>query len=64
MEYEITELGTVENIVILQDPGDGIGEESKRVLMLITEGEAYSPGILERRPHRVKRRLPIKFRVL
>jgi len=63
LNYEITESGTVENIVIVQDLGDGIGEESKRTLLLITEGVSFSPGILNNSAVRVKKRMSIKFKL-
>ena len=63
LNYEITESGTVENIVIVQDPGDGIGEESKRTLSVITEGVSFSPGILNGNAIRVKKRISVKFKL-
>jgi protein TonB len=61
LEFEISELGTVNNVRILQDIGDGAGEEAKRSFELATEGVTYSPGVLNNIDRRVKKRIPIKF---
>ncbi len=63
LEYEITTTGSVENVIILQDIGDGCGAESKRVLEVATEGNSFNPGMLNNIPHRVKKRQAIKFRL-
>lgn len=63
MLYEITENGFVENIDIIQDIGDGCGAEAMRTLEIATEGESFSPGILDGVPRRVQRSIPVKFKL-
>jgi hypothetical protein len=61
VNYEITEQGTVENIVAIQDPGGGIGESAVKALESITAGISFSPGILNGIPVRVQKQLKIKY---
>lgn len=61
IRYEITKIGTVENISIFQDPGGGIGEETKNVMENITQGVVYSPGILNDEPVRVRKDFKLNF---
>ncbi len=63
IDYEVTTNGTVENIIITEDPGTGIGEELKRSFEVVTTGIAYSPAILNEVPIRVKKELELNFRV-
>jgi hypothetical protein len=61
--YEITEFGTVENIVITQDPGGGIGNEVIRTIEIVTDGISFEPGIYNGNPVRVKKGLSILFKL-
>ncbi len=61
LQYEVTSIGTVENIVILEDIGEGCGEEARRTLEVITEGVSFHPAELNRVPVKVRKELPIKF---
>ncbi len=63
VNYEITKDGTVENVLVVQDPGGGIGDAVFEVLTTITEGISFSPGILNDSPVRVKKDLLIKFKL-
>ena len=63
IEYEVTSIGRVENILITEDPGTGIGEELKRGFEVVTTGIPYSPAILDDNPIRVKKELELNFRV-
>lgn len=61
VQYEITIEGRVENILITQDPGTGIGEETKRVIVDATQGIAFSPAILNNNPIRVRKQYEVKY---
>jgi len=63
LSYEITKEGSLENIIIIQDIGAGCGEESKRALDEATPGVSFEPGIFEGNPVRVKKSIPIKFKL-
>ncbi len=63
VHYEITVDGTVENILMIQDPGAGLGEETIEVLMQATEGISFSPGILNNNPVRVMKELRITYKL-
>lgn len=63
VNYEVTEVGTVENIVAIQDPGGGIGESAIKTVATITSGISFQPGILNGSPVRVKKGISIKFRL-
>lgn len=63
LEYNILETGYVENITIQEDPGDGLGEEARSTLELITEGQSFHPAILNGEPVSVKKRIPVKFKL-
>lgn len=63
IEYEITEEGTVENIVAQQDPGGGIGDAVIGIIESITTGVSFSPGILNSNPVRVKKEAALNFKL-
>ncbi len=63
LEYEVATNGIVENIMITENPGTGIGEELKRAFEVVTTGIAYSPAILNEVPIRVKKEQEVNFRV-
>ncbi len=61
IRYEITKNGSVENVSIFQDPGGGIGEETKRVVEIITQGTVFSQGTLTDAPVRVRKDFKLNF---
>jgi hypothetical protein len=61
--YEITEQGTVENIIATQDPGGGIGGSAVETIGNVTTGVSFSPGILNGIPVRVRKELSIKYKL-
>ena len=61
VQYEITIEGMVENIIIIQNPGAGIGEEVKRVIELITDGVSFTPAQLDTNLVRVRKEFKAKF---
>ena len=63
LEYEVATNGTVENIIITENPGTGIGEELMRSFEVVTSGVAYIPAILNEVPIRVKKEQEVIFRV-
>ena len=63
LQYEITEEGTIENIVILQDPGGGIGAGASSALQETTAGVSFSPGFLNDDPVRVRKELRITYKL-
>ncbi|MFZ1679203.1 MAG: energy transducer TonB [Saprospiraceae bacterium] len=63
LHYEITEQGTVENIVVIQDPGGGIGESAVVALETVTAGISFSPGILNGVAVRVRKELKLTYKL-
>ncbi len=63
VNYEITEQGTVENIVATQDPGGGIGESAVETIESVTAGVSFSPGILNGISVRVRKGLELKYKL-
>jgi len=63
IRYEVTTEGMVENIEITQDPGTGIGEETKRVVELATAGIPFTPAILNGNPVRVRKEYELMFSI-
>jgi hypothetical protein len=63
VRYEISEMGEVDNILILEDPGGGIGEATVKALMDATPGIAFSPGILNGSPVRVRKELRMLYKL-
>ena len=61
VNYEITEQGTVENIVAIQDPGGGIGQSAVNTIESVTTGASFIPGILNGIAVRVRKELELKF---
>ncbi|MDA9773836.1 energy transducer TonB [Saprospiraceae bacterium] len=61
LHYEITKVGTVENIIAIEDPGGGIGDASVGAIEVGTEGVSFSPGILDGNPVRVKKEIKLEF---
>ena len=53
LEYEISESGTVENIIVLSDPGSGLGAAARAAIEVITEGQPFEPATLHGKPVRV-----------
>ncbi|HZV69533.1 MAG TPA: energy transducer TonB [Saprospiraceae bacterium] len=63
LHYEITEQGTVENIIVIQDPGGGIGQSAVSAFETVTAGISYSPGILGGVAVRVRKELKLTYRL-
>lgn len=63
IEYEITEMGRVENIIIIKDVGGGLAQEAARAIETSTLGVSYSPAEIDNVKYRVKKVLPVKFRL-
>lgn len=63
VHYEITETGEVENITIIEDPGSGIGDATVDALVGATQGVAFSPGVYDFQVVRVKKELPVSFKL-
>ncbi|MEM9544845.1 MAG: energy transducer TonB [Bacteroidota bacterium] len=63
VHFEITKIGTVENIEVVEDPGDGIGEAASSAITTVTEGVSFAPGMLDGDPVRVKKDISIKFKI-
>ena len=63
IEYEITESGTVDNLVVTQDPGAGIGVATEAALLIATTGVSFNPGLIERTAVKVKKQLLVNFKL-
>ena len=59
--FVIEKDGTITDIKILKDPGFGLAQEAKRVLMTVPE--KWSPGIMDGKPVRVNYTLPIQVKL-
>lgn len=61
-QFVVEKDGSISNIKILQDIGDGCGYEARRVIELMnTMTQRWSPGIQSNHPVRVQYTLPIVF---
>ena len=61
-QFVVEKDGTISNIKILQDIGDGCGYEARRVIELMnTMTQRWTPGIQSNHPVRVQYTLPIVF---
>jgi hypothetical protein len=63
LNYQISKEGIIENVVAIQDPGEGIGEASEDALISAAEGVIFTPAIYNQVPVRVKKELDITFRL-
>ena len=63
IQYEITELGTVDNVTAIQDPGGGIGPSAVSTIETVMDGVVFSPGKLDGEPVRVKKELQIRYKL-
>lgn len=61
--YEITRGGRVENIVVIDDPGGGIGNSMVTALDSATRGVSFSPGMLDGSPVRVMKEARAIFKL-
>ncbi len=61
--YIITDIGTVEDIIITQDLGASTGEEAKTALEAITQGVCFEPAMLNGSPVTVMTHLPVRFKL-
>ena len=63
LTYEVTENGTVEQILIAEDIGAGCGLAGQSALEAAASGEAFSPAELDGIPVRVKKELQLTFKL-
>jgi protein TonB len=56
--FVVTENGSIKNIKILKEIGDGCGIEAVRVVKLMPK---WSPGMMKNKPVKVRYSLPINF---
>lgn len=63
LAYEISIFGTVEHITIVEDIGSGCGEEAQRAFGVASEGVAFSPAELDGLVVRVRKELPVHFKL-
>lgn len=63
LQFEITEIGYVEAVVIIEDPGAGLGAEAKRAFDLFTEGLAFHPAIFNGAAVRVRTTFDVIFQL-
>ncbi len=48
IQYVITTLGSVEDVVMVENPGAGLGKATLEAFLEITEGVSFSPGELNK----------------
>jgi len=63
VQYEISQLGQLQNFVILEDPGSGIGEASIAALSALGGGILFSPAVDEGISVRSRKELSIVFKL-
>ena len=63
LRYEVTRFGTVEIITVMEDIGAGCGDEAKRAFGKATEGVSFSPAEIDNEPVRVRKEVPVLFRL-
>ena len=63
IQYEITKLGTVDNVTAIQDPGGGIGSSAVSTIETVMDGVVFSPGKLDGEPVRVRKELQIRYKL-
>lgn len=63
LEYEVSTFGTVENITIVEDIGFGCGEEAQRAFGIATEGVTFSPAEMDGMVVRVRKVIPVQFKL-
>lgn len=60
VSFIIEKDGKITNIKILRNPGDGLGEDVKRVIKAMPSN--WQPAIIDGKPVRFKYALPVKYR--
>lgn len=64
VSFKVTHTGAITDVIIVQDPGNGLGEEAKRVVETMkTMPERWTPGRDNGVPVDVKYNLPIRFKL-
>ncbi len=63
IRYDITVEGEIADLEVIQNPGGGIGEETKRAFELPTTGVSFNPGILNGEAVRVRKTFKAIFRL-
>lgn len=64
VSFVVEKDGSMSGLMLLRDPGAGLGEEAMRVLKgLAAEGVHWTPGMQRGRPVRVEFSLPVRFRL-
>lgn len=61
--FVITAEGTLEEIEIIQDPGDGIADAVVTALQATAPGVAFSPGEIDGQAVNVKKEVPVRFKL-
>lgn len=62
VQFVITEEGKVADILLIEDPGDGMGDEAKRLVQLMVDKDIrWRPGYKDGKPVSVKFNLPVNF---
>ena len=60
VQFIVERDGSITDIKIVRDPGEGLGEETRRVIQLMPK---WKPGKQEDSPVRVKVSVPVRFRL-
>ena len=63
VSFVISEQGTVNTFEILEDPGEGIGQSVIDALLIVTEGESFSPGKYNGNTVKVKKQIYVDFKL-
>ena len=64
VSFIVTTDGRIKDIELLKGPGDGLGQEAKRVVQLMNRmREPWIPGRLEGVPVETRYKLPVNFRI-
>ncbi len=63
LTYVITKEGTVKDIVLIENPGTGLGAATLEQFTLITQGVSFSPGVLNKEKVNVMKDAAVRFRL-
>jgi len=61
LTYEISELGIIENVTIINDIGGGCGDAAKKAIEMVSI--SFSPAEINGSPVRIKKEVPVLFRL-
>lgn len=62
VQFIVKEDGLVEFVKIVEDPGDGLGDEAARMVMkMVDQKVRWRPGYQDGKPVAVRFNLPVKF---